>query len=322
MIRRSPTRAVVLSVAAAVGLSACATFDNTDMVAEIDGTTISDDQLTGYLTEFADRSELFQATPIAAGRANADDARVMIGALVRQQLFRTFAADYDLPLDEVRQTFIDTTLASSPAADTSPELQELIADIAPDVQSLTLVDLAAPSVDELRSLYADDPARTGALCMRHILLETEAEADAVFDELVHGAEFAPLAAERSIDPSAADVGGALTDGASDCIRLQTVLQNFDPGFTAGALNAREGVPSEPVESSFGWHVIVHRPWDEVAESVTSLHQAGESGTLLYEGYRTTADVDINPRYGVWDPVVGGVLPLAIAGGVQPAAIDS
>lgn len=311
MNRRSPARAAVLA-AAAVGLSACATFDNADVVVEVDGAAIGDERFATYLTEFTDRAELFQATPISDGRANADDARVMIGALVRQQLFRSFAADNGLELDEARQEFIDTALADSPAGDTSLELRELITDIAPDVQAAALAELAAPSADELRSLYADDPARTGALCMRHVLVETEADADAVFDELVHGADFATIAAERSIDPSAADSGGALREGASECIRLQTVLQSFDPAFTAGALGAREGVPSEPVESSFGWHVILHRPWDEVADSIVDLHESGGSGSLLYEGYRTTATVDVDPRYGVWDPIGGTVQPLGAA----------
>ncbi len=308
MIRRSPIRFATVAAAVAIALTGCATFDNTDTVANIGDDTIDAAELDSYLTEFTARSELFQSTPIVQGRASGDDARIMVGALVRQRLFRSFVADNGIEIDELRQSFIETTIAPSAAGDVSEQLQVLIADIEPQLQAQAVSSAEAPNIDELRALYADDPARTGLVCVRHVLVETEAEAEAVLTELDAGADFATLAAERSTDPSAADGGGAISDGSSECIQLQTMLQGFDPAFVAGALAAREGVPSQPVESSFGWHVILHRPWEEIGVTVAALHQPGESGTLLYEGYRATAPVDVDPRYGIWDPVVGGVLP--------------
>lgn len=309
VIRRPSLRVAVATAAAAAALAGCATFDNTDVVAEVDGATVDESRLDDLLTEFTERSELFQTTPIVNGRATGADTRIMVAALVRQQLFRNFVDEYDLDVDELRQSFIDTTLADSPVADTSTGIRTLIADIEPQVQAQAVGDLAVPDIDELEDLYEDDPASTGVLCMRHILVETRAQADRVVDELEAGADFATLAAERSTDPSAADSGGALNDGTSECIPLTTVLQGFDPAFTAGALAARPGAPSAPVESSFGWHVILHRPWDEVAAGVGARHQPGQSGGLLFEGYRATADVEVDPRYGVWDPIAGGVQPL-------------
>lgn len=122
-----------------------------------------------------------------------------------------------------------------------------------------------------------------------------------------GADFATLAAERSTE-SAAAASGAIASSDNQCIPLLTVRQGFDPGFTAGALAAREGVPSEPVESSFGWHVILHRPWDEISDSVLGLLQPGDVGGYLFDGRVATAQVDVDPRYGVWSPVDGAVIP--------------
>jgi hypothetical protein len=306
--RRSPIRLATATIATVIALSGCATFDNTDTVATVADVTIETAQLESYLTEFTDRSELFQSTPLDHGRASGTDARIMVGALVRQQLFRSFVEENGLDVAELRRSFIDSTIATSPASDVSDELQVLIADIEPQVQSAALATAAVPNVDELRALYAEDPAATGLVCVRHILLETEDEALAVLTELDGGADFATLATERSKDPSAATGGGAISDGSSECIPLQTMLQGFDPGFVAGALAAGEGVPSQPVESSFGWHVIVHRPWSEIGETVGAMHQPGDSGNLLFEGYRVTTEVEVDPRYGIWDPVAGGVLP--------------
>lgn len=309
MFRPARTRALALAAVVAATLSACSTFDDADTVAEVAGTTIDNDHLNTYLTEYTDRSDLFQTTPIEAGRAAGNEARVLLGALIQQELFRTFADEYGIDLDPIRQSFIDTSLAASPVADTSVEFQELIADVETQVQAQAVSEVAVPNIDRLRELYAAQPASTGALCMRHILVQTEEDADEVLGELRAGADFAELAVERSIDPTAADLGGAISDGSSECVQLQTVLSGFDQGFAAGALTSAEGVPSEPTESAFGWHIILHRPWDEIAASMGDLHQPGRSGSLLFDGHRITADVQVAPRLGSWDPLVGGVLPV-------------
>jgi hypothetical protein len=140
-------------------------------------------------------------------------------------------------------------------------------------------------------------------------VETERQALDALDELNRGADFATLATERSIDPTAAETGGALTSGDNQCIPVQIMQQTYDAGFTAGALVAREGVPSQPVESSFGWHVILHRPWDEVAASISELHQPGDSGGYLLDGRIATGEVAVNPRFGTWDPVTSSVAPV-------------
>ncbi len=80
---------------------------------------------------------------------------------------------------------------------------------------------------------------------RHILVETEADALAVIAELKNGADFAELAEQRSIGPSAPD-GGDL--GFFERGRMIPAFED-----AAFALNA--GEISEPVETQFGWHVI-------------------------------------------------------------------
>jgi len=82
----------------------------------------------------------------------------------------------------------------------------------------------------------------------HILVETEEEAKAIIAELNQGADFGAIARDRSIDPGSGPGGGDL-----DYIgRGQTV-----PAFEAAAFAMEVGTHSEaPVESQFGWHVIM------------------------------------------------------------------
>lgn len=303
--RRSPAR-FLLVAAAVAALGGCATFENADLVARVGDTDIDQDDFNRYADEYFAEGNPFQTPLPQQGRADAEVSRLLVGALVQQEAFRGFVAAYDLDATQVRQAFI-ATLSGTPGEGLSDEMKGLIADVDGSVRSQVLAGVPTPSVDELRAMYADDPAAIGLLCMRHILVATESEAEAVLDELAGGADFAALAEERSIDPTAAGNGGAVTGGSENqCIPLATVLGSYDPDFTAAALAAREGVPSEPVRSSFGWHVILHRPWDEIADSVAQLHQPGDSGGYLFDGYLATADIAIDPRYGHWNQLTASV----------------
>ncbi len=309
MIRRSPLRLSFAVAAVAVALSGCATFTNTEVAAQIGDTEIAVDEFEPLATEYFEYPDVFGTTPVSNGRGDAEQSRLLLGVMVRQVLTNEFFDAYDLDASQQRQEFKDNVLATSPIGTMSDAMQNLIADIEDGSRTQVLTQVSPPSVEQLRALYESSPASTGMLCMRHILVETEADANRVLADLNAGADFATLAAERSIEPAAAETGGALGNAQNDCIPLQTVLQSFDPGFTAGALEASVGVPSAPVESSFGWHVILHRPWDEIAQSVVALHRPGDTGGYLFDGYLVTADVEISPRFGTWDAASGSVLPI-------------
>jgi len=82
---------------------------------------------------------------------------------------------------------------------------------------------------------------------RHILLETEEQANDVIAELRKGGKFEELASKSSKDPGSAQRGGDL-DWA--------VPGTYDPQFSAAMVKLEKGKYTEqPVRTRFGYHVI-------------------------------------------------------------------
>lgn len=80
----------------------------------------------------------------------------------------------------------------------------------------------------------------------HILVETREEADAIRAELEAGADFAETAKDKSTGPSGPNGGALGWFGAG------TMLPEFQSAVAA----MEPGQISEPVETKYGWHVII------------------------------------------------------------------
>ncbi|WP_147109724.1 peptidylprolyl isomerase [Tateyamaria sp. syn59] len=80
----------------------------------------------------------------------------------------------------------------------------------------------------------------------HILVETEEEAKAIKAEIDGGADFAATAREKSTGPSGPNGGQLGWFGAGAMV----------PSFEAAVISLEVGEVSEPVQTQFGWHVIV------------------------------------------------------------------
>lgn len=138
--------------------------------------------------------------------------------------------------------------------DARPEVQAALAQARREVLGDRLLEAAigeALTPERLQQAYMVARAQPGfaveEVRARHILVRTEAEARAVLAELGKGADFAALAKERSIDPSARQ-----TDGDLGFFRRDTMVEPF----AAAAFALEPGqTTAEPVETRFGWHVI-------------------------------------------------------------------
>lgn len=122
---------------------------------------------------------------------------------------------------------------------------------------------------------------------RHILVETEEEAQAIMDELEGGADFAALAEARSTGPSGPQ-GGDLGFFTRD---------RMVPPFAEAAFAAETGEIAGPVETQFGWHVIEvterreqPKPAFEEVEAQIAQSLAQQAAGELMAGLREGAEV--------------------------------
>ena len=145
------------------------------------------------------------------------------------------------------------------------------------------------SDEEVETYYNENQAQFEApeqVCARHILVETEEEAQSILQELEGGTDFAEIAQERSTDPGSGAQGGDL-----GCFTQDRMVAPF----AEAAFNASVDEVVGPVETQFGYHVIKvyerreagAQPLDEVRDSVRQqLQEEGlsEQITALRETY--------------------------------------
>ncbi len=127
-------------------------------------------------------------------------------------------------------------------------------------------------------------------CVSHILVEDQELADSLYDELQDGADFAELATANSIDPGSGAQGGDLGCASVD---------QWVPEFRDAVLAAEEGVVTEPVESQFGFHLILVTGFEADLQ--------GQAGAAIQEALASIT-VDVDPTIGTWDAPSNQVLP--------------
>lgn len=151
-----------------------------------------------------------------------------------------------------------------------------------------------PSQEELDSVIT-----SAEFCTSHILVETEEEANEVVQRLDDGEEFADVATEVSTDTGSGANGGELGCGPPS----QYVAE-----FADAMLTAEEGVATEPVESQFGWHIVLvtERPTNEDLAELVALSAV----TQWQNAAMASAEVVVEEEYGTWDPITGSVTPPA------------
>jgi parvulin-like peptidyl-prolyl isomerase len=106
-----------------------------------------------------------------------------------------------------------------------------------------IVDKAKATEAELKEEYEKQKEEIHAW---HILVTAKEQADSIYQALKNGADFAQLAKEKSIDPSAQNNSGDL-----GFFRWGKMV----PEFQEEAFKMKEGEISRPVKTQYGWHII-------------------------------------------------------------------
>jgi parvulin-like peptidyl-prolyl isomerase len=132
------------------------------------------------------------------------------------------------------------------------------------------------------AIRAEVPTTTKQVHARHILVETQEEAEEVLLRLEAGEEFQDLAAELSQDESNKDQGGDLGWFARG---------RMVPEFEEVAFSLEPGEVSGVVETTFGFHIIKVEERDESRElSQNQLQQARQQAVQEWFAERRQSDV--------------------------------
>lgn len=303
----TPTRAgriarVAACAALALALTGCGAVTRADQAFSVNGTGYSTDDFDAIVGELIDAGQ-FTAQP-GSTKIKTEEARVVLKELIRYESFLQFIEENGVTIDQADRAEVERQAAADPEfAKYGERLKELLVNLS--VAGRTVERFSTPDARTLERVYSESPAHLGVLCLSHILLKTEADARSVLDELAGGADFASVAKKRSIEPGAGASGGALRNGDEDCSALGELQQGFDRDFMAGAIDAKPGVPTGPVKTQFGYHVILSHTFDEAGDSVQRVLGAS-GGAAMLQGFMSTADITVASVYGRWDPAVASI----------------
>jgi len=293
------------TVALALALTACSTITNNSTAATVNGVEISRATLEKFVNELSAAGQLEVADGVALG----DDVRSILTAIIKSKNYVEFLKSVDFTITDEMRKVVEKSIDDPAVKLMSKELKAAIIDLNTATQAIQT--MKSPSEQVIADLYNESPSLTGVMCISHIITKNKDTAVDVLNNLNNGADFATLAGKYSIEPNAKQSGGALrgsleTGETTPCMTLLDYQAGFDPLFTAGAIEAKAGVPFGPVESSFGFHVILAQPFDAVKESVLN-SIAASPGLLLATGHVAHAKITVDPAYGRWSTATGTIV---------------
>ena len=296
-----PRRILASALSAALlVLTGCAA---SDAAATVNGSAVSTDDLEQTVRDFVAVGE----TTLLNGAADGDTVRGLLTSFIRARITDEVIAASGESVTDADLSAVRDELDAQNVAGLPDTLRDLIVEL--NAAQAVLARIPAPSSDEVAARYANNPKSLGMLCLRHLVVKEESQARAALLELGDAPsdeKFAQVAGKFSYEPGAAESGGALRGQTGECIAINEYQAGFDRDFVRGALAARTGVPTQPVKSSFGWHVIFVRPFEAVRESVTA-SLTSSAGEYLLLGALADADISVATRYGRWDPLAGSVV---------------
>lgn len=278
MIRRSPLRLAIVTTAAALAASGCATFTNTDVAARVGDIELTEAELASLVRESV--GDDVARAPLEA--ANTAITGFLLNESLRADLDRLGVEVPEQSSDELTNASLEQAfgLAFQAWQSTPPR---------PFTQS------------EWSQFYERGPIQSGITCTAHILVETEFEANDALALLEDGTPFADVAAAISLDE------GSEASGAVIPCATTANFANANVGeYVDATLSAEIGVPVGPVQSQFGYHIILVRPFDEI--ELAELEPLLQEPAVRFELASADLDIYVNPRYGSFEGA-RGVVPL-------------
>jgi parvulin-like peptidyl-prolyl isomerase len=305
-------RLIVLPAIAVALLAACSSGPTP--AASVGETDITEQQLahdTKLFTFLAALNQQQCGGPPPQGETQETACgRFTLGNMIQGELVDRYATEHDITVkasevddivanldEQLTAEAVDAELAKQGL--TRADLEELANQVLLFQAVQTAVAEEELGDEQLRQIYDEQILQFTTIEALHILVDTEAEADDVYQQVT-----APDATQETFEDLAKDVSTDTASGANGGSLGQSVASTYVPEFGEAAVALEPGEISEPVQSEFGWHVIYL-----VDEQVTPFEEAktqllsGEQGTLFNAWMRDEAEslgVEVNPTWGRFD----------------------
>ncbi len=317
-------RALALIAVLALALAACRTAQP---AATVDGAKITDDQLAQDAGAFRFLQILTRRSCGTAGKGESTDAacaRFTLGYLIQVDVLKEYATAHDLSVPDKNITDTLSQLKASVGEQVFSSTLKAEKVSEADVHALLSRLLLFGSVQDavakervtdqqITQAYEQDPLKYTGLHAAHILVASQKLAEKISKEAT-SKNFAKLAKKYSSDTGSAQNGGDL--GA-------VPASNFLPEFSHAALALKPGEISEPVQTQYGWHVIMlidarKIPLDQARDQIVKdlSHQAF---VAWFQKSLENADISVNPKYGAFDTKNGSVVAIRSTATGSPSA---
>lgn len=245
-------------------------FSNKDVVASVNGDSISKDELYNTLVK----------------QYGADSLSTLIdNKIIEQEAEKKDITIADKEIKEELQTYIDS-YGGDDAFQSALEQSGLTqTDVEGDIENyLKINKLLEPEIeitDEEMKTYFDENKESfnqqEQVEASHILVEDKETAEEVAKKLADGGDFAELAKEYSTDTSNADNGGELGYFSKG---------EMAPEFEEAAFALEKGKISDPVKTEYGYHIIKVTDKKAAKEAVYEDHKDEIKQTLFDEKLQT------------------------------------
>jgi parvulin-like peptidyl-prolyl isomerase len=240
-------RFIVLVAVLAIVAAACS--DSSEPVASVGDVDISRTEVEGLVrsteedvtaTEFASFLSIFIQWEAVEQAANAEFGIDPTDEQVQQRLDQLVA---ESGTGDTLEAYLDSVNASEVGI--RKYATQLV--IQEEVELQLTATFQEATAADAEAEIARDPLTWTEVCAAHILVATPEEAVDVTTRLAAGEDFAAIAANVSIDPGSGANGGDLGCASPS---------QYVPAFAEATMSAEIGVPTEPVVSDFGSHIIL------------------------------------------------------------------
>ena len=311
-------RPLIALALAALVLAGCGNGAGGDVAATVGGEEIERELLERMVRAQLDAQGIDPEGLEADERAQQVEPlqRNMLSALIQFEILGQVADEHDVEVTEedIDEAF-DREVEQFGGEDayeeatgfTEQEFRDLVVATQLRLDGLQASQTEEVTEDELRDAYDEQvETRFETRTIRHILVESQEEADDVVSELEDGADFGELAEERSEDPGSAEQGGEMPPQPRG---------QFVEEFDDAAWEAEIGELVGPVETEFGFHVLEvleaeTQEFEDVRDDLEA-EMGGPEAQQAVEAIIQSAfeeiDVDVDGAYGEWDSSTGTVV---------------